>query len=90
MICQMLICLSALKIEPCVTDLFVPFLAGKEQLVNPVKQGMMWKEGHRRKTWKERYCVVWPADFEDRGMSAPVLFYYDPEGACSNKFTQAS
>jgi hypothetical protein len=41
--------------------------------------GWMWKEGHRRKTWKRRYCVVYPRDYAVRGMDAPIMFYYDDE-----------
>jgi|EP01052_Picozoa_sp_SAG31_P029450 hypothetical protein len=57
------------------------------QLTDPVKEGMLHKEGHRRKTWKQRQCVVWPADYEERGLSAPVLFYYDPNDLSTPKGT---
>ena len=39
----------------------------------------MHKEGHRRKTFKKRYFVVWPRDFSDCGMDAPVLFYFEDD-----------
>ena len=49
------------------------------ELANPVHQGWMHKEGHRRKTFKKRYFVVWPRDFSDCGMDAPVLFYFEDD-----------
>lgn len=39
----------------------------------------MYKEGHRRKTFKRRYFVVWPRDYQELSMDAPVLFYYDSD-----------
>ena len=39
----------------------------------------MYKEGHRRKTFKKRYFVVWPRDYREMTMDAPVLFYYDSD-----------
>ena len=33
--------------------------------------------GHKRKTWKKRWCVVWPKRFEEYNLIAPILFYYE-------------
>ena len=51
------------------------------ELANPVHKGWMHKEGHRRKTFKKRYFVVWPRDFRECGMDAPVLFYFEDDQA---------
>ena len=51
-----------------------PVVALQTQIM---REGFLWKEGHKRKTWKKRYCVVWPRDYEARGMDAPVLFYFE-------------
>jgi hypothetical protein len=48
-------------------------------LHNPIKAGWMYKEGHRRKTFKKRYFVVWPRDYREMSLDAPVLFYYDSD-----------
>eukprot|EP01043_Picozoa_sp_COSAG02_P007565 COSAG02_NODE_229_length_28128_cov_18.529131_4_plen_69_part_00 len=55
--------------------------AALTDLQNPIKAGWMYKEGHRRKTFKKRYFVVWPKNFRemDPPLDAPVLFYYDSD-----------
>eukprot|EP01043_Picozoa_sp_COSAG02_P045595 COSAG02_NODE_4187_length_5649_cov_4.270811_3_plen_80_part_00 len=53
--------------------------AALADLNNPIKAGWMYKEGHRRKTFKKRYFVVWPKDFREMFLDAPVLFYYDSD-----------
>ena len=35
--------------------------------------------GHKRKTWKRRWCVVWPKKFEEHDLIAPILFYFERE-----------
>ena len=48
-------------------------------LHNPIKTGWMYKEGHKRKTFKKRFFVVWPRDYKEMNMDAPVLFYFDSD-----------
>jgi hypothetical protein len=48
-------------------------------LHNPIRTGWMYKEGHKRKTFKKRFFVVWPRDFKEMNMDAPILFYFDSD-----------